>query len=52
LLVKHGYSYNREGGPAIIWEHDERTENPSHVYCYPGVRDRVAEATLPLDVVA
>jgi len=52
LLVKHGYSYNREGGPAIIWEPDSRTENPSYMYCYPGVRDRVAEASLPLDVVA
>ncbi len=52
LLVKNNLSYNREGGPAIIWQPDNRTENPSYMYCYPGVRDRVAEANLPLDVVA
>ena len=72
LLVKHGYSYNRDNGPAIIteprteaekyddakhrqaiaFEYDNRTENPSYCYCYPGVRDRVAEAKIPLDVVA
>ena len=52
LLVKHGYSYDRGGGPAIVWESDDRTENPWYAYCYPGVRDRVAEAGIPLDVVA
>src|SRR5208282_1806122 len=74
LLVKHGYSYNRDKGPAIItearteaekyndaehkaiaiaivFEYDNRTENP-YCYRYPGVRDRVAEAGIPLDVVA
>lgn len=51
LLVRNGYSYNREGGPAIIFEPDNRTENPWYAYCYPGVRDRVAEAAIPLEVV-
>lgn len=75
LLVKHGYSYDRNKGPAIItetkpeeridlveidpnhkraimYEPDNRTDNPWYAYCYPGVRDRVAEAGIPLDVVA
>ena len=51
LLVKHGYSHDRAGGPAILWEPDNRTENPWYAYCYPGVRDRVAEVQLALDVV-
>ena len=51
LLVKNGYSYNRHGGPAIVFENDNRTENPSYAYCYPGVRDRIAEAAIPLEVV-
>jgi hypothetical protein len=54
LLVKHGYSYDRGGGPAIVWERDERTENPSYCYSYPGVRDRIKEVGLwpNLEVVA
>lgn len=75
LLVKHGYSYDRNKGPAIItdtkpeeridlveidpnhkraimYEPDNRTENPWYAYCYPGVRDRVEQAGLPLDVIS
>ena len=51
LLVRNGYSYDRGDGPAIIHEPDNRMENPWYAYCYPGVRDRVQEAAIPLEVV-
>jgi len=45
------YEHEKANGPAIAFEPDNRTENPWYAYCYPGVRDRVIEAGLPLDVI-
>lgn len=45
LLVRHGYS-------GISFEFDGRRSNAASHYCYPGVVDRIKEASLDLKVVS